>query len=496
MTVRSTRSFLEVLTTVGTPLNGFADSTYDFDFETYESVAVGAYELSAPVELNGFVDAQHSLPNIVSQDGFTDSVHTIIGLSVHTASHGSRYLLDARAGVTGAVDSEYILNLARAGRTGWTDALQAIEVLQALNGYTESSAALTAAFEAMTGAANSVYLLPNIVEHTGYATASYDFDAWVPASGFTDSIHDLLAFQQAETQFGSEYLLDTFLALESHRRSEYGLVAAFEAAQGYADSLHDLQVRGELTGYMDAAWSIEALQQFDAFRRSSWLLNKTLGAVNGFAEGAYALQAYLPASGFVDGQYDIDIFVGLSGFTDAAYEVLALIEANGYVDGNYFLDVTEAVYTWVVNQNTGAPARYEGHDFHSFGRIGRSYLGAKADGIYLLEGDDDGGTEIDALASTGRMDFGSTRMKRVLAAYLGVDSAGQVNISLRTDADHTYGPYQFRVIPTGHQVERAKFARGIKSRYWEFDIENVDGGDMGIDEIEFDVIELSHRLKR
>jgi hypothetical protein len=497
MTVRVTRTFLEVLTTVGTPLNGFTDGSYDDDYTTYQGAADGTYQLSAPLELNGFVDAQYSLPKIASQTGFTDTQYNYVGLAVHTASLGAHFSLDARTGFTGAADSQHLLSLALNGATGWADGFKALEVLQALNSNADSQATLAAAFEGMTGFVSTVYALNKaLVAANGYTDAEYEFDAWVPANGYTDSQHDLLAFLQRETRFGSEYTLDTFLQLEGRRNSQYGLAAGFVAAQGYADSLHELQVRGELTGWMDTAFSLEALQQATAYRRSSWVLNKALAAVNGFADAPYALQAYLPASGFTDGQYDIDIFVGLTGFADASYELQALLEATGYTDGNYFLDVTEAVYTWVVNQNTGAPARYEGHDFHSFGRIGRSYLGAKADGIYLLEGDDDGGSVIDAIASTGRMDFGSTRMKRVLAAYLGVDSAGQVNITLRTDANHSYGPYQFRVMPTGHQVERAKFAKGIKSRYWEFDLENVDGGDMSIDEIEFDVIELLHRLKR
>lgn len=208
------------------------------------------------------------------------------------------------------------------------------------------------------------------------------------------------------------------------------------------------------------------------------------------------MQAYLPANGFADAQYDLAIYTALNGWSDAQYELAALLQQTGWFDHSSFLDVTDAVYTWVVNQNTGAPARYENHDFHSFGKIGSDYLGAKADGIYLLDGDDDQGSPINAIASTGRMDFGSNRAKRVLAAYLGLDSAGQINLTLRTDADKSWGPYQFRVAPTGHQVERSKFAKGIKSRYWEFDIENVAGGDMDIDEIQFDVVELMQRLKR
>jgi len=496
MTVRVTRAYLEVLTTPGTPLNGFADGTYDLDWTTYRGHADSTYVLPTVLALTGWADAQYSIPEIKRSQGYTDSMHAIEGLSVFTAELPSRYVLDARTGFSGYADSEYVLNLALAAANGWTDATQALNALVELNGYADSSAVLTAAFQAMNATFISVYELPNVVARTGYTTAEYVFNAYVPQTGYADGTAALLTFLQLDTYFGSEYALEALQALETKRHSQYQLAAGYQAAQGYLDALYELQVRGELTGYLDSAFSLNALLQAQSFRQSSYLLNKALAAVNGFTEVPYVLNAYLPANGFLDGQFDLNVFVALTGYADSEYGLQQLLALTGHTDSNYFLDVTEAVYTWVINQNTGAPARYEDHDFHSFGRIGRSYLGAKADGIYLLEGDDDGGTPIDAIASTGRMDFGTSNIKRVLAAYLGVDGAGQVNITLRTDADHSYGPYQFRTTPTGHQVERVKFAKGIKSRYWEFDLENVDGGDLGIDEIEFDVIELSHRLKR
>ena len=181
---------------------------------------------------------------------------------------------------------------------------------------------------------------------------------------------------------------------------------------------------------------------------------------------------------------------------DAMYDLFTLLQAQGWMDSEYLLDATDAVYTWVQNQNTGAPSRYENHDFHSFAKLGPDYLGARDDGIYLLDAADDQGTDIDAIASTGRLDFGSTRAKRVLAAYIGLSSSGQMHLTLRTDGGKTTGPFQLRVPSTGAQVERTKLQKGIKSRYWEFDIENVLGSASEIDEIELDVIELPHRLKR
>jgi hypothetical protein len=497
MTVRVTRAHLEVLTTSGTPLNGYVDSTYAFDFETHAGFTDSTYELQVQDPHNGFVDSQYSIPKIEAVNGFLESQYQIIGLAVQTGARDSRYTLDAQEARNGFVNTAYLLNLAANSADGWLDAAHVLDAYQEANGFVDTAYSLAAAFEGMTAAFVAVYTLENApIAASGWLDSSFILDAFEARDGFTDATYELLAKLNYGTYLGSEYAIEVLQALESKRDSQYQLSAAFVAAQGYTDALYELQVLGQLNGHLDASYSLNAYLQAESFRQSSYLLNKALAAVDGFADADYVLNAYLPANGFVDGQYDIEILVALSGYADATYELFRLLQLDGYTDSQYFLDVTDAIYTWVVNANSGAPYRYEDHDFHSFGKLGNKYLGAKADGIYLLEGADDGGTEIDAIASTGRLDFGSSSYKRVLAAYLGVNSAGQVNLTLRTDADRSYGPYQFRVAPTGHQVERAKFAKGVKSRYWEFDIQNVAGGALDIDEIEFDVLDLAHRLKR
>jgi hypothetical protein len=71
-----------------------------------------------------------------------------------------------------------------------------------------------------------------------------------------------------------------------------------------------------------------------------------------------------------------------------------------------------------------------------------------------------------------------------------------MHLTMRLDASKTVGPFQLRVPSVTAQVERTKLQKGIHSRYYEFDIENVLGSASEIDEIEFDVLDLGHRLKR
>lgn len=496
MTVRVTQVFVEVLTTRGTALHGYADGAMDYDFTTYIGYGDSEYVLDVAIPFNSKVNSQYYLPDIKAWSNRFHSQMVFAGLRRQQTDFISSYLFDANTRRDSGTNSQYALNKAIVAAQGWSDALQALNAYEQLGGFADAGYSLEAAFAAINAAFVSVYGLESLTQQTGYATAEYAFNAFVPATGYSDVAYDLLARLGLEAEYGSQYVLDVLAALESQRESQYELAQAYKAVQGYADTLYQLQIFQQLDSAFLSAFSLEAYLSAEAFRQSSYTLNKTLEAVLGFADSDYVLNAYLPAMGFADGAYDISIYSALTGYSDATYQLLALLQAQGYTDSTHFLDVTDYVYTWIVNQNTGAPYRYENHDFHSFGKIGSDYLGAKADGIYLLDGDDDGGTPIDAIASTGRLDFSSNRAKRVLAAYLGVDSAGQINLTLRTDANKSIGPYQFRVTPTGQQVERVKFAKGLKSRYWEFDIENVLGSEMSIDEIQFDIVELMQRLKR
>lgn len=143
---------------------------------------------------------------------------------------------------------------------------------------------------------------------------------------------------------------------------------------------------------------------------------------------------------------------------------------------------------------TLSPVRYEAFDYHGLGQLGDAYLGAKDDGLYVLDGDTDAGGAIDALAETGLMDLDDPHLKRVVAAHFGLAAAGAIELTLTTDATQTSGPYQAALQP-GLRPQRLKAKRGVKGRYWQTKLANVGGADLAVDALALETEVLKGRLK-
>lgn len=146
---------------------------------------------------------------------------------------------------------------------------------------------------------------------------------------------------------------------------------------------------------------------------------------------------------------------------------------------------------WVANANTGAVSRYEGFNFNSFANIGGQMYGAMTDGIYLLDGNTDAGVNISSFALTGTDDFGDSHMKRVPKIYLGVASDGDLYVRTVTN---TSDVHVYKINKTASDEVREQqtlLGRGVKSRYWQFAIENVAGSDFELESVEFFPVILS-----
>ncbi|MEK7425742.1 MAG: hypothetical protein AAB131_18105 [Actinomycetota bacterium] len=149
---------------------------------------------------------------------------------------------------------------------------------------------------------------------------------------------------------------------------------------------------------------------------------------------------------------------------------------------------------WVVNLRTGASWRYENFAFNSFAKIGSRYYGARPDGIYLLEGDDDGGVDIAARINLGRHDFNVSFEKRIEAAYLSVGSAGTMQLKVTGDDGVTY-TYAARRNAGALQQQRIDVGRGLKANYIAFEVVNQGGADFELAGAEFLAGQLSRRIK-
>jgi len=169
----------------------------------------------------------------------------------------------------------------------------------------------------------------------------------------------------------------------------------------------------------------------------------------------------------------------------------------GGVAGNdpYHPDVrlNSDVQVWVMDWDTAATTAYENYAFNSFAIIDGKAFGAKADGIYLLEGTDDEGVPVRASVNFGANDFGTTRQKAMPNAYVGVAASGQLWMRVQVDGGTSY-TYQARSVNTAQQVQRFDFGKGLKGSYYTFELFNNNGSDFDLDKIEFMPVALSRRI--
>lgn len=168
--------------------------------------------------------------------------------------------------------------------------------------------------------------------------------------------------------------------------------------------------------------------------------------------------------------------------------VLATIQTD---DGTYM--------AWVCHPGSKSFTGYSNFPFNSFCELGGHYYGASDDGIYLLEGDDDAGAPINASFRTGLSDFGTGRMKRPAAMYLGYRSEGQLLLKVVTtddDGNKLESWYSLDAQPgNAMKAGRVKVGKGLESTYWAFEVANIDGADFEIDTMQFLPMVLDRRLR-
>lgn len=153
---------------------------------------------------------------------------------------------------------------------------------------------------------------------------------------------------------------------------------------------------------------------------------------------------------------------------------------------------------WVLNTDTMAPSEYQFADrqFNSACKHGDTYLMAAEDGIYEFT-EDIGVESVMTYIKTGKTDFGSDLKKRIVNSYIVYSASGNMVLKVTTSE---YGQLQtrnYKMVPPSNSettdVRRFDLGRGIKSRYWQFELVG-DGVDCDIDEIGMLPIVLSRRI--
>lgn len=499
MAVRITQVVLQVLHQGKSALeNVLGTSQYKHNYNAFDGYGDAGYDVETGVTLEANVfDSTYFLAGFEQQENVVGSAAFDLTayLQLDGAPNSMTYALNAYVQLNGL------------GTVGYK--LEAFVQLEDqkyghydLNAFEQRDTVVNSEYELQVfllaeGFVSGLYSVDVYLDLLMHAVGSYDLNIFeLNENAIATGTYDLNAAEARDAAIGAHYALLTLLQVDGFLDSEHK-IEAFEALEEKFGVAYDLNALLQLQGFGDSRYTINTLALAELQFGAHYDLD-IFKAFDGFADSTAILNAYQQANGFTDGQYGISIYLAKTGFVDAAYLLDALKQLTGFGDGTYLLDTTQELFTWVLNHNTGAPSRYENFDFDAFAVIGQDYLAARGDGIYLLDGDDDNGIDIDAIATIGRTDFDEPVLKRVTAAFLGLNSAGQAHITLRTDQGVTSGPYKLRQPAAASTTERAKFARGLKSRYWEIDIGNVDGGDLQVKSAEFETIVLGEkrRLKK
>lgn len=186
---------------------------------------------------------------------------------------------------------------------------------------------------------------------------------------------------------------------------------------------------------------------------------------------------------------------------DVANAICRVLAADEAIFGGT-ITLPDGVFSAIVlNTESMGVSEYTNYPFNSFGKLGSDYLGASDTNIYQLTGDDDAGTDIDAVIRTGMTNFGTNVFKRVPRAYLGYTSDGGLIMKTISTSGGTKTERWYELTPRlgdhasdVHAAARIKLGRGIKATYWQFELINKLGSDFDIDMLQLYPMILSRRV--
>jgi hypothetical protein len=158
----------------------------------------------------------------------------------------------------------------------------------------------------------------------------------------------------------------------------------------------------------------------------------------------------------------------------------------------------DTVQGWVVNTEGDMPiSEYDNYQFDSLTSYKGVFYGTSDTGLYVMGADDDAGTNITAEIASMMLDFGSSRLKRISAAYLGYTSENEMVLKVRSVDNGQLYEHWFKACPVTADAPREgriTVAKGLRSRYWQFELTNIEGGDFEIDQLEMYPVMLNRRV--
>ena len=131
-----------------------------------------------------------------------------------------------------------------------------------------------------------------------------------------------------------------------------------------------------------------------------------------------------------------------------------------------------------------AVSEYKNYNFNCLLHFNGVFLGLNEDGVYILDGNDDLGELIQARIKSGVEDFakdGAITIPR--EAWLAYRSDDGMQLDIRVDEDEDLPSIIFNKVARKITECREKLDRGIKGRFFTWDLKNVNGSDFSLESL-------------
>jgi hypothetical protein len=160
------------------------------------------------------------------------------------------------------------------------------------------------------------------------------------------------------------------------------------------------------------------------------------------------------------------------------------------------ISVSAAFVTVSMHTEKQALVSYTNYPFNSYCVFNGRVLAAGDGGLFELAGSTDNGTPITAIGTGGVTDFGDPHLKAIDRVHVGYRTDGDLMLTL---IQHDDGQaFQYRLPSAQGQAgifnRRLTPGRGLRARYYQWSISNVNGADFAIDSLELIPRSLSRRI--
>lgn len=186
--------------------------------------------------------------------------------------------------------------------------------------------------------------------------------------------------------------------------------------------------------------------------------------------------------------------VSVAGYTPLIGQVSLVLPSLRLVASGERPNATTGQGAIAMHTEALSLTTYSNFPFNSFAAFNGLYLAAGDNGIFALTGSTDNGAIIQAAARTGLTDFGTSFLKRVDRAYVGYRTNGDLLVRVFTDEVNIRDYRLTGSGATGLHGNHLRIGKGLGARYWQFEVQNMNGADFNLDLIEIKPTKLPRRV--